>query len=118
MVNKNTPPKGDTKRLLFSNHSAWKHRPPLCYLDRSPPGFPTSRCWRRPRVRLSVKRAVCRPSKPRVFTGNPGERSGEICGSAVLSWKCFSCRAKRSEYTAATNKDQGVRNLCVTAEPH
>ena len=44
------------------------------------PGFPTSRCWRRPRVRLSVKRAACRSSKPRVSAGNPGERSGEICG--------------------------------------
>ena len=33
---------------------------------------------RRPRVRLSVKRASCRSSKPRVFTGNSGERSGEI----------------------------------------
>ena len=26
---------GDEKRLLFSNYSAWKHRPPLCHLDRS-----------------------------------------------------------------------------------
>jgi hypothetical protein len=29
-------------------------------------------------VRLSVKRAAGRSSKPRVSTGNPGERSGEI----------------------------------------
>src|SRR3984957_16957956 len=54
--------------------------PPLCHLDRSAAGFPTSRCRQRLRVRLSVKRAACRPSKPRAFTGNPGERSGEICG--------------------------------------
>jgi hypothetical protein len=26
---------GDVKRLLFSNYSPWKHRPPLCHLDRS-----------------------------------------------------------------------------------
>jgi hypothetical protein len=52
--------------------------PALCHLDRSGPGFPTSRCLRRPRVRLSLKRAACRSSKPRVSTGNPGERSGEI----------------------------------------
>ncbi len=36
------PTQGDEKRLLFSNDSAWKHRPPLCHLDRSVPGFPTS----------------------------------------------------------------------------
>ena len=29
------PTQGDEKRLLFSNDSAWKHRPPLCHLDRS-----------------------------------------------------------------------------------
>jgi hypothetical protein len=52
-------------------------------------GFPTSRCRQRPRVRLSLKRAACRPSNPRVYTGNPGKRSGGTCGSAVLYWKCF-----------------------------
>jgi hypothetical protein len=36
--------------------------------------IPTSRCWQGPRVRLSLKRAACRSSKPRVVTGNPGER--------------------------------------------
>ena len=61
-----------------TNFSLWKSPSPLCHLDRSEPGFPTSRCWRRPRVRLSLKRAACRSSKPRVSTGNPGERSGEI----------------------------------------
>jgi hypothetical protein len=35
-------------------------------------------------VRLLEKRAACSPSKPRVFTGNLEERSGEICGSAAL----------------------------------
>ena len=75
------PTQGDEKRLLFSNYLPWKHRPPICHLDRSAPGFPTSRCWQRPRVRLSVERAACRPSTPRVFIGNPGERSGEICGN-------------------------------------
>src|SRR5580658_6098047 len=29
------PTQGDEKRLLFSNYSHWKDRPPLCYLDRS-----------------------------------------------------------------------------------
>ncbi len=60
---------GDEKPLLFSNYPFWKRHPPLCHLDRSEPGFPTSRCWRRPRVRLSVERAACRSSKPRLSTG-------------------------------------------------
>jgi hypothetical protein len=29
------PTQGDKKRLLFSNYCTWKHRPPLCHLDRS-----------------------------------------------------------------------------------
>jgi hypothetical protein len=29
------PTQGDEKRILLSNYSAWKHRPPLCHLDRS-----------------------------------------------------------------------------------
>jgi hypothetical protein len=29
------PTQGDEKRLLFSNYSLWKHRTPLCHLDRS-----------------------------------------------------------------------------------
>jgi hypothetical protein len=57
---------------------------------KSATGFPTSRCRRRPRGRLSIKRAACRPSKPQVFTGNPEERSGEICGGSFL--EMFSCR--------------------------
>jgi hypothetical protein len=68
----------DEKRLLSSNFSFWRRPSTVCHLDRSVPGFPTSRCPRRPSVRLSVRRAACRPSTPRVFTGNPWERSGEI----------------------------------------
>jgi hypothetical protein len=63
---------------FLSIFSLWERPSLLCHLDRSVPGFPTSRCSQRPRVRLSVKRAACRASKPRVSTGNPGERSGEI----------------------------------------
>ena len=36
------PTQGDETRLLFSNDCRWRHRPPLCHLDRSVPGFPTS----------------------------------------------------------------------------
>src|SRR6202046_882232 len=76
------PTQGDEKRVLFSNYCCWKRRPLLCHLDRSSvPGFPTSRCSRGPRVRLSLKRAACRSSTPLFSTGNPGgERSGELCG--------------------------------------
>src|SRR5580698_2877856 len=28
------PTQGDEKRVLFSNHTQWKRRPPLCHLDR------------------------------------------------------------------------------------
>jgi hypothetical protein len=66
--------------LVIPTAAAFHHPSLLCHLDRSVPGFPTSRCWQGPRVRLSLKRAACRSAKPRVVTGNPGERSGEICG--------------------------------------
>ena len=29
------PTQGDEKWVLFSNHTQWKRRPPLCHLDRS-----------------------------------------------------------------------------------
>src|ERR1700728_4160159 len=29
------PTQGDEKRVLFRNYCCWKHRPPLCHLDRS-----------------------------------------------------------------------------------
>src|SRR5580658_7629787 len=32
------PAEGDEKRGLFSNHTQWKRRPPLCHLDRSSEG--------------------------------------------------------------------------------
>ncbi len=72
------PPKVMKSTFCSATTLPWKHRPPLCHLDRSAPGLPTSRCWQLPRVRLSLKRAACRSSKTRVSTGNPGERSGEI----------------------------------------
>jgi hypothetical protein len=46
------------KRLLFSNFSPWKHRPLLCHLDRSVPGFPTSQHSPGPRVRFPLKEAA------------------------------------------------------------
>ena len=52
----------------------------ICHLDRSVPGFPAMQHSTMPRVRLSAKRGAGRVSTPRSSTGNPGERSGEICG--------------------------------------
>jgi hypothetical protein len=49
------PTQGDEKRLLFSNYPPRKHRPPLCHLDRSVPGFPTSLHLPGPRVRFPLK---------------------------------------------------------------
>ena len=43
------PTQGDEKQFPFSNYSPWKHYPPLCHLDRSVPGFPTSRVSTRAR---------------------------------------------------------------------
>jgi hypothetical protein len=105
---------GDEKRLLFGNYCPSKHRPPLCHLDRSVPGFPTSRCWKGPRVRLSLKRAACRSAKPRVVTGNPGERSGEICGSAVPSWECFSTE-RTQQMSGQTERSLAPRELSWVA---
>jgi hypothetical protein len=33
------PTQGDEKRILFSNHTQWKRRPPLCHLDRRSHGL-------------------------------------------------------------------------------
>jgi hypothetical protein len=43
------------------------------------PGFPTSRSWQGPRVRLSVKRTAWSSSTPRALTGNPGQHK-RLCG--------------------------------------
>jgi hypothetical protein len=62
----------------------------FCHPDRSVPGFPTSQCEQRPRMRLSLQRAARNISTPRFSTGNPGERSGGTCGSfrPVLTHPC------------------------------
>ena len=52
-----------------------RNRPSLCHLDRSVPGFPTSRCWQGPRVRFSLR-------KPHDVDQHHGSQQ-EIRGSAV-----------------------------------
>jgi hypothetical protein len=42
--------------------------------------FPPSVLIHSPGWSVSSQRAACSPSAPRVQTGNPGERSGKICG--------------------------------------
>jgi hypothetical protein len=90
------PTQGDEKRPVTSN-SPWKLRPPLCHpacpglpWDRSVPGFPTSWHSQEPRMRLSVEKGARSSSTLPRSSGNLGERSGGICSSADLSWKCFS----------------------------
>jgi hypothetical protein len=51
------PTQVDEKPPPFSNYSP-RRTAPLCHLDRSVPGFPTSRCWQRPRVRFSLKKTA------------------------------------------------------------
>ena len=94
--------------LLFSNYSDWKHRPPLCHLDRSvaqwrdlcgdaPPWkcFSTEESWAFGPPKL-MKNGSCSATTVDGGTALPfvisteAQRSGEICGSAVPSWKCFS----------------------------
>jgi hypothetical protein len=84
------PTQGDEKRSVSSNRSPWKLRPPLCHPDRSVPGFPTSWHSQEPRMRLSVEKGARSSSTLPRSTGNLGERSGGICSSADLSWKCSS----------------------------
>jgi len=53
----------------------WKHRPPLCRLDRSVPGFPTSRC---------CNDHVCGfPQENRIRVNQRHESRQEIRGSGV-----------------------------------
>jgi hypothetical protein len=46
----------------------------------SVPGFPATQHWTRPRVRLSLKERRMMFSNATTSTGNPGLRSGGICG--------------------------------------
>ena len=101
------PTQGDEKRLLFSNDCRWRHRPPLCHLDRSAAQwrdlrfavpswkcFSTEESWAfgPPKV---MKNGSCSATTVDGSTALPfvisteAQRSGEICGSAVPSWKCF-----------------------------
>jgi hypothetical protein len=58
------------------------------FLDRAYPDFLLRAASDDHVIRLSVERAACRSSKPRVSTGNPGERSGEICGVGPDGTNC------------------------------
>jgi hypothetical protein len=44
-----------------------------------------------------------------ISTGAPKERSGEICGPAVPSWKCFSTEPTRISYLAMPATTTGAR---------
>jgi hypothetical protein len=84
------PTQGDEKRVLFSNYSPWKRRSPLCHLDRSVPGFPTSRCWRRPRVRLSLKESRMETIRTTGLHRKSGGAQWRDLFVDALSWECFA----------------------------
>ena len=61
--------------------AAVHNEPPLCHLDRSVPGFSTSRCWQRTRVRFSLRK----PHDVDQRHGSPQEIRGSVVErSAVL----------------------------------
>ena len=60
--------------------------PSPCHPDQSVSGFPATQNSQHPRMRLSVKKGAPPLPKPTKSTGNPGERSGGICGSTDPSW--------------------------------
>jgi hypothetical protein len=66
--------------LHSATDGAVNRRPFLCHLDRSVPGFPTSRCKRQPRMRFSSR-------KPHDLDQRHGSRQ-EIRGSAVERSLC------------------------------
>jgi len=79
------PTKGDESTLCSATTLPWKHRPPLCHLDRSVPGFPTSRSWRGPRMRFSLRKphdVDQRHRSRQEIRGSAVERS--LCGCSFL----------------------------------
>jgi hypothetical protein len=63
--------------------------PPLCHLDRS------AAQWRD--LRLPFPEPLSRAITALPFVISTGaQRSGEICGSADPSWKCFSCALQKN----------------------
>src|SRR6202789_2936508 len=109
------PTQGDEKRLLFGNYCPWKHHPPLCHLDRSAAQWRDLRssgpfleivfrhrsygpaCPPKAMESGSCSATIVPGSTTLPFVISTGaQRSGEICGPAVLPWECFSTAAQRS----------------------
>src|SRR3984957_14245764 len=109
------PTQGDEKRVLFSNYCCWKRRPPLCHLDRSAAEWRDLRCQRsfpgnvfrrrrhEPSARpgrgkvASVRKPHSLEAPPSPLSSRPERSAVERSAvSAVLPWKCFSTRARRS----------------------
>jgi hypothetical protein len=72
---------------------------------------------------VSVERAACRSSTPWVSTGNPGQRSGEICGVSGPFLEMFFNREVMGRWPAQGDEKAGERMveaaLCcpATTEP-
>jgi hypothetical protein len=95
------PTQGDEKRLLSSNRSPWKRRPPLLS-SRAHPDF---------LLRGTKDDLVCgfHQGKPHELRGTHRTQqeirgSRGICSSADLSWKCFSTERTRISCCAAVER--------------
>jgi hypothetical protein len=102
------PTQGDEKRLLFSNYSPWKRRPPLCHLDRSAAEWRDLR-FDGPFLGMFFDRGIMglRPTQvdekrflfsnfslwkrcpPLCHLDRSAAERRDLCVDA-LSWKCFS----------------------------
>src|ERR1700744_6185104 len=74
------PTQGDEKRVLFSNHTQWKRRPPLCHLDRSSEGGE----WRDLRFQRSFPGNVFRPEESWA-KGLPKVMKNGFCSATTLN---------------------------------
>src|SRR5580658_7750695 len=118
------PTQADEKRLLFRNYCPGKRCPPLCHLDRSAAQwrdlrfsgpflemFSTEESWAfgPPKVMkngsYSATTLTGSTALPFVIS-TEAQRSGEICGSAVLSWKCFSTERNPDFLLRTADKDR------------
>src|SRR3984885_10019853 len=72
------PTQGDEERVLFSNHTQWKRRPPLCHLDRS------AAEWRDLRCQRTFPGKFFRPEESWAF-GPPKVMKNTFCSATTLN---------------------------------
>ena len=105
------PAQGDEKRVLFSNYTQWKRRPPLCHLDRSSEGAE----WRDLRFQRSFPGNVFRPEESRAFGPPKAMKSGScsaptLNGSAALPFVISTGAQRSGEICGVSGPSQGRRS--------